>query len=116
MVELVEHREWIVEVLLPRSENLLPVSRVDREDPLRAPLHHSNPELWEVDVVMLGEQLEGLLGLGIENRGHDERLEPVVRLPLFFFSRIPARYVFSGFGHVEGESRSRELARPLLLP
>jgi hypothetical protein len=55
MIELVEHGEGVVEVLLPRRENLLPVPRIDGEDTLRAPLHHPYPELGEVDVVMLGK-------------------------------------------------------------
>jgi hypothetical protein len=93
VIELVEDDEGVVEIFLTHSEYLLPIGRVDREDSLRASLHDTHPELRPLDVVVLGKQVEGLLRIRVEDAGDDERLEPVVGLPLCFFCRVPARYV-----------------------
>jgi len=93
VVELVEYDEWVVELISAHREYLLPVGGVDREDPLQGPLHDPYPQLGPVDVVVLAEQVEGLLRIRVKDVGDDYRLEPVVRLALVLFCRVSARYV-----------------------
>ena len=80
MVELVEYRERIVEILSLCRQYLLPVRGVDGQDALRPPLDHPHPELGPLDLVVLAQKVERAFGIGVQYRRDDESPELLLRL------------------------------------
>jgi hypothetical protein len=68
MVELVQDRERVVQIFALCRQYLLPVRRVDRLDALRPPLDDPDAELGPLDPVVLAEEVQRPLRIGVEDR------------------------------------------------